>query len=44
LGADPALVNSDPYGKGWFFKMELTDPSEVAQLLDDAGYRLQIGG
>jgi glycine cleavage system H protein len=44
LGADPALVNSDPYGKGWFFKMELTDPSELAQLLDDAGYRLQIGG
>ena len=44
LGADPSLVNGDPYGKGWFFKMELTDLSELAHLLNDAGYRLQIGG
>src|ERR1700689_1638014 len=25
---NPALVNSDPYGKGWFYKIKLSDPSE----------------
>ena len=44
LGHNPALVNSDPYGAGWFFKVELSDPAEVRRLLDDAGYRAQIGG
>jgi glycine cleavage system H protein len=44
LGENPALVNSDPYGDGWFFKVELTDPAELTLLLDDAAYRAQIGG
>jgi glycine cleavage system H protein len=44
LGDNPGLVNSDPYGAGWFFKVSLTDPSELAQLADDAGYRAQVGG
>lgn len=30
---DPSLVNSDPYGKGWFFKIELVNSSELNQLL-----------
>ncbi len=40
---DPALVNNDPYGEGWFFKLKLTDPSEVEQLLTPDQYGAQIG-
>ncbi|MCX7048738.1 MAG: glycine cleavage system protein GcvH [Candidatus Sumerlaeota bacterium] len=35
---DPALVNSDPYGAGWIFKLELSDPGELASLMDAAQY------
>ena len=38
LGDDPALVNSDPEGEGWFFKLTLSDTSELASLMDDAAY------
>lgn len=38
LRADPALANSDPLGAGWFFKLRLTDASELDALLDAAGY------
>jgi glycine cleavage system H protein len=41
--ANPALVNSAPYGEGWFFKLKLTQPAEFGQLLDAAAYRAQIG-
>jgi glycine cleavage system H protein len=37
--ADPSLVNSDPMGAGWLFKLELTDPAELAALLDESHYR-----
>ena len=43
LEANPELVNSDPYGEGWMVKVKLTDPSEVAGLLDAAGYSALIG-
>ena len=36
---DPALINRDPEGKGWFFKLRLADPSEVEGLMDEASYR-----
>ena len=36
---DPALVNSDPEGDGWFFKLRLDDPGEVEGLMDEASYR-----
>ena len=36
---DPALVNSDPEGQGWFFKLRLSDPSELDGLMDEAAYR-----
>jgi glycine cleavage system H protein len=36
---DPALVNSDPQGAGWFFKLKLSDPSAVNALLDEAAYK-----
>lgn len=39
LDDEPELLNTDPYGEGWFCVMELTNPSEVDQLLDAAGYR-----
>ncbi len=35
---DPTLVNSDPLGAGWFFKMKLSDPSELAGLMEEAAY------
>jgi len=36
---DPALVNSDPEGQGWFFKLKLDNPSELDGLMDEAAYR-----
>ncbi len=36
---DPALINRDPEGEGWFFKLRLDDPSEVNGLMDEASYR-----
>ncbi|MDX6765544.1 MAG: glycine cleavage system protein GcvH [Candidatus Methylacidiphilales bacterium] len=38
LTADPALVNSDPYGKAWIFKIRLANPSEASSLLDARAY------
>lgn len=39
----PALVNSDPYGEGWFFKVRLAQPDDVNKLLGAADYTAQIG-
>jgi glycine cleavage system H protein len=36
---DPALINSDPEGQGWFFKLKLDNPSELDGLMDEAAYR-----
>ncbi|HET9810843.1 MAG TPA: glycine cleavage system protein GcvH [Sphingomicrobium sp.] len=36
---DPSLVNNDPEGEGWFFKIALTDPGELEGLMDEAAYR-----
>jgi glycine cleavage system H protein len=35
----PELVNSAPYGDGWMFVVEMSDPAELGSLLDAAGYR-----
>jgi glycine cleavage system H protein len=35
---DPTLVNSEPEGNGWFFKMKISDPSKLAGLMDKAAY------
>src|SRR5512139_1547939 len=40
---DPALVNSDPYGKGWFFQVKLSQRDELNKLLTAADYTSQIG-
>ncbi len=39
LEENPALVNEDPSGKGWFFKIRLADAGELADLLDEAAYK-----
>ena len=39
LAEDPALINRDPEGEGWFFKLKLDDPGEVDGLMDEAAYR-----
>jgi glycine cleavage system H protein len=36
---DPALINRDPEGEGWFFKLKLSDPSELEALMDETAYR-----
>ena len=41
---DPAKVNGDPYGQGWFYKIRLANAAELAGLLDAAQYAGQIGG
>jgi glycine cleavage system H protein len=38
LDANPELVNSDPYGEGWFAVIEASDPAQLANLLTAAGY------
>lgn len=40
--ADPSLVNTDPYGKGWIFKLQVKDPAHVSKLLDAAAYEKHI--
>lgn len=42
--SNPALVNTDPYGGGWLYKVKLSDPSEVGKLLSPEAYGAQIGG
>ena len=39
LADDPSLVNRDPQGGGWFFKMTLADKAELDGLMDEAAYR-----
>jgi glycine cleavage system H protein len=39
LSATPELVNSDPYGKAWMVKFEVSDPSEVGGLMDASAYK-----
>ena len=44
LAEDPALVNSDPEGAGWFFKIELDDLLELDGLMDASAYKAFVGG
>ncbi len=38
LRSDPALANSDPLGAGWFFKVKLSDASQLTALMDETAY------
>jgi glycine cleavage system H protein len=39
LAADPSLVNNTPETDGWFFKLKLSNPSELDALMDEASYK-----
>jgi glycine cleavage system H protein len=39
LGDDPSLVNSDPEGEGWFFRLRLSDESQLDGLMDSDAYK-----
>ncbi len=39
IADDPALINRDPEGEGWFFKLKLADAAELDGLMDEAAYR-----
>ena len=41
--ADPALVNTDPYGSGWIFKIKVKDEAQLEKLMDAAAYGAMIG-
>jgi glycine cleavage system H protein len=43
LEETPALVNNDPYGAGWLFKLRIADPAELTSLKGPEAYRTQIG-
>jgi len=43
IEADPSLLNTDPFGAGWIFKVRIADADELAALKDAAAYREQIG-
>jgi len=38
LADDPSLVNSDAEGEGWFFRLTLSDSSELEELMDEGAY------
>lgn len=40
----PELVNTDPHGNGWFYKIKLSDAAELNSLLTSENYKSQIGG
>ena len=40
----PELVNADPHGNGWFYKIKLSDAAELNALLTPENYKAQIGG
>ena len=41
-GDNPSLINSDPYGEGWIIKIKITDPSQLANLLDAEAYQALV--
>lgn len=43
ITADPSLVNSDPQGAGWFFKLKLANPADADGLMDKSAYKELVG-
>lgn len=43
LEDEPELINSDPYGEGWIIKLDLSNESELEELMDSAAYKEHIG-
>src|SRR3546814_8456944 len=44
LADELGMVNGDAEGNGWFFKMKLSNPGQVADLMDEAAYKAFIDG
>jgi glycine cleavage system H protein len=44
LADEPATVNADPMGRGWFMKLKLADKSQLDGLMDEAGYKKFVEG
>jgi glycine cleavage system H protein len=44
LEDEPELVNTDPYGKGWMIKIEISDATQIDNLLDASTYKDLIKG
>jgi glycine cleavage system H protein len=42
LSEDPGVVNADPMGEGWFFKLKLARVEDMEALLDSAAYKALI--
>ncbi len=43
LSDNPGAVNEDPEGEAWFFKMKVSDPSQMDEFMDEAAYKTFIG-
>jgi len=44
LAGEPARVNNDAMGQGWFFKMTVANPKELDRLMDEAQYKAYVEG
>jgi glycine cleavage system H protein len=44
LADDPAKVNGDPLGEGWFFKVKIADPGQLDGLMDEGAYKTYVEG
>jgi glycine cleavage system H protein len=44
LAGEPAQVNADPMGEGWFLRLRLDDPKELDELMDEESYKRFIEG
>jgi glycine cleavage system H protein len=44
LESNPALINTDPFGKGWIFVLKIDSPDDLKNLKDAGAYKKQIGG
>ena len=42
LGEEPAAVNTDPTGAGWFLKLRITDPAELDALMNESDYQAYV--
>lgn len=42
LGSEPALVNQEPAGGGWLWRMRLSDESQLEGLMDEAAYQAKV--
>lgn len=41
LSSNPGLINSDPMGGGWFFKLKIAQPEQIDTLMDETAYKAQ---